>query len=167
LFYFHLADDTVTLDRNGLDLPDIASARAVAAERIAEILREGDVGTLWDGKPLRLWVIDEPKSAGRKLFSLNVTATSDERLDSPSTHGRTSSPVRILPKYFFLLRWPYREEADREGTILLHDDEAHAYAKRIIRELKEAGGYDDPGLTMIVRNACGETLFLIPFVEVR
>jgi hypothetical protein len=66
----------------------------------------------------------------------------------------------------FLPRWPYWEAADQEGTILLNDDEARAYAKRIIRELKEAGGYDDPGLTMIVRNACGETLCSIRFIEV-
>jgi hypothetical protein len=43
------------------------------------------------------------------------------------------------------------------------DDAALAYGRRIIRELREAGGYDAPGLTMIVRDAGGEAIFLIPF----
>ncbi len=36
------------------------------------------------------------------------------------------------------------------------------YAERIIRELKEAGGYDDPGL-MIVKDDTGKVIHSIPF----
>jgi hypothetical protein len=43
--------------------------------------------------------------------------------------------------------------------------DANGYAKRIIQELKEAGGYDDPGLTIVVHQASGEKLFSISFVE--
>ncbi len=163
MFYFHLERDTVTLDRDGIDVPDIPTARAVAAERIATILREG---ALWDGKPLRMWVTDETKSTDEKLFSLNVIVTSDQQFYPPSAHGQPSpSPAQGLRRYFFFLRWPDRAEADREGTILLGDDEANLHARRIIRELKEAGGYDHPGLTMIVHDANGVILSAIPFVE--
>lgn len=40
---------------------------------------------------------------------------------------------------------------------------ARNYADRVIRELKEGGGYDDPTLTMIVKNEARETVFSIPF----
>jgi hypothetical protein len=39
------------------------------------------------------------------------------------------------------------------------------YAQRVIRELKEAGGYDDPNLTMIVVDEVGQEIFAIRFFE--
>ena len=35
----------------------------------------------------------------------------------------------------------------------------------IIRELKASGGYDEPGLTIIVKNDAGESVFTIPFTR--
>jgi hypothetical protein len=52
---------------------------------------------------------------------------------------------------------------DRRGTLLPNDDAALTYAKRIVRELKESGGYDNPDLKMIVKNSDGEVIHLIPF----
>jgi len=68
-----------------------------------------------------------------------------------------------LALYFFILRWPDREHDDAHGTPLPDDDAARSYARRVIRELKEGGGYDDPGLTMVVKNDDGHTVCLIPF----
>jgi hypothetical protein len=34
-----------------------------------------------------------------------------------------------------------------------------------VRQLRDFGGYDDPGLTMIVENAEHQTLFTIPFLK--
>ncbi len=49
------------------------------------------------------------------------------------------------------------------GTVLEGDGVARIYANRIIGELKEAGGYDDPGLAMTVRNESGKAVFIVPF----
>jgi len=49
------------------------------------------------------------------------------------------------------------------GTFLPNDEEAKEYALRIIRELKGAGGFDDPDLKMIVKNSSGKLIHLIPF----
>ena len=70
-----------------------------------------------------------------------------------------NSPLR----YFFVIRWPDRDDDDKEGTLFLCKTAALAYAERIIKELKEAGGYDEPGLTMIVANEDGEIVYAIPF----
>jgi len=56
---------------------------------------------------------------------------------------------------------------DPEGTALPNKEAALAYAGRIMRELKEAGGYDDPGLMMIVKDSAGETIFSVPFQRYR
>jgi len=66
-------------------------------------------------------------------------------------------------RYFFILRWPDREHDDPDGTPLPNKEAALAYAERIVRELKEAGGYDDPDLMMIVQDSAGETIFSIAF----
>jgi hypothetical protein len=68
-----------------------------------------------------------------------------------------------LPRYYFVIQWPDREHGDNHGTVLPDDAAARNYAERVIRELKESGGYDDPGLSMIVRNEAGKQIFVIPF----
>jgi hypothetical protein len=68
-----------------------------------------------------------------------------------------------MPKYFFTIEWGDRAHEDESGTQFPNDEAARAYAERIIRELKAAGGYDDPDLTMVVKTADGETAFSIPF----
>ena len=70
----------------------------------------------------------------------------------------------MFPYYFDVQG--YREEHDDRGATLMPNDEAAlAYARRIIRELTEAGGYRDPSLTMIVRNSAGKTVYSIPFLQ--
>jgi hypothetical protein len=44
-----------------------------------------------------------------------------------------------------------------------HDAAARDYAHRMIRELKEGEGYDEPSLAMVVTNESGRQLFVIPF----
>ncbi len=66
--------------------------------------------------------------------------------------------------YYFDVRGYGDKHDDRGGTLMPNDEAAFAYARRIIRELREAGGYDDPALTIIVRNAAGKTIYSIPFL---
>lgn len=66
--------------------------------------------------------------------------------------------------YYFDVRGYGDIHDDRGGTLMPNDEAALAYARRIIRELREAGGYDDPALTMIVRNCAGKTVYSIPFL---
>ena len=75
MFYFHVSDGATNLDRDGTDLPDLAAAQAEAVATIADILHDGNVNFLWAGKPLRVWVTDQPNESGKVLFTLNVTAT--------------------------------------------------------------------------------------------
>jgi len=66
-------------------------------------------------------------------------------------------------RYFFVVEGPEELHDDHFGTLLPNDDAALAYAKRIIRELKDAGGYDDPRLKMIVQNAQRQAIFALTF----
>ena len=61
-----------------------------------------------------------------------------------------------MPRYFFDLRLPDRTDDDSAGAVLPDDGAAVIYANRIIGELKEAGGYDDPGLALIIRREGSE-----------
>jgi hypothetical protein len=71
----------------------------------------------------------------------------------------------LLAPYYFDVR-SYGELHDhRGGTLMADDDAALDYARRLIRDLRQAGGYDDPGLTLIVRNSVGRTVFSIPFMK--
>ncbi|HEX3937408.1 MAG TPA: hypothetical protein VHX43_07870 [Xanthobacteraceae bacterium] len=68
-----------------------------------------------------------------------------------------------MPKYYFILQWADRRHDDPHGTALPDDRAARSYAERIIHELKDAGGYEDSGLTMVVADAARQTVFSIPF----
>jgi hypothetical protein len=46
---------------------------------------------------------------------------------------------------------------------LPNDAAAKEYAHRIIRQFKEAGGYDNPDLKMIVKNSDSKVTHLIRF----
>jgi hypothetical protein len=74
-----------------------------------------------------------------------------------------SAGKRRLSRYYFDIRWPDREHDDPHGTALPNDEAAYEYAIRAIRELKGGGGYDEPGLKMVVRNADDKSIFSIPF----
>ena len=71
----------------------------------------------------------------------------------------SSTPAR----YYFIIRWPDHDDGDPEGTRFPNLAAARLYAERVIRELKEAGGYDDPGLLMVVADRDGNEILAIPF----
>jgi len=71
-----------------------------------------------------------------------------------------------VPRYFFNVEGPGHGGGvgdDPFGSEFPTDASAFDCAKRIIRELKNAGGYEDPGLTMVVKLESGTTVFAIPF----
>jgi hypothetical protein len=61
-------------------------------------------------------------------------------------------PVADVRRYYFGLRRSGHEDDDANGTLLSDDAAALNYADRLIRQLKDAGGYSDPNLMMIVRD---------------
>jgi hypothetical protein len=75
MYYFNSDNSAVTLDNVGVDLADMTAARAEAVSTLADILRDGNLGTLLGGKPWRVWVTDQPGSKGDTLFAVQVTAT--------------------------------------------------------------------------------------------
>ena len=74
MFFFHFENGTTNLDPTGVDLPDMKAARVEAIATVAGILRDGNVGHLWTGKPWRLWATDQPNGAGKTLLSVHITA---------------------------------------------------------------------------------------------
>jgi hypothetical protein len=68
-----------------------------------------------------------------------------------------------MSRYFFVIEGPDETHNDKSGTLLPDDKAAVAYAKRIIGELKEAGGYDEPGFKVIVQKHNREVVQIIPF----
>jgi len=77
-YYFH--DDRTMLDDEGVDLPDLAAARAMAIVNSGEILRDGVGPAVWSGRPWHLWVTDAPNGGGRTFFTLTFSAAEGERL---------------------------------------------------------------------------------------
>ena len=73
-------------------------------------------------------------------------------------------PALTVRRYFFGLRWSDHEEDDANGTLLPDDAAALNYADRLIRQLKDAGGYSDPNLTVIVRDGLNRVVLSIPFL---
>jgi hypothetical protein len=67
------------------------------------------------------------------------------------------------PRYHFIIRWPDHDHVDPEGTRFQDVAAARRYAERVIRELKEGGGYDVPDLLMVVADGDGNEIFSIPF----
>jgi hypothetical protein len=72
-----------------------------------------------------------------------------------------------MHRYFFVIQWAPDEHDDHSGTLLSNDDAARSHALRIIRELKAGGGYDEDGLSMIVKDAARKTVLTVPFAEPR
>jgi hypothetical protein len=70
--YFHSENGVISLDHEGVDLPDMAAVRADAAGSIGAMLCEDNMDTLWDGKPLRVWVTEGPGGAGQTLLALRI-----------------------------------------------------------------------------------------------
>ena len=72
LYFFHVQNGSTTLDDEGLDFPDLDSARREAICACGELLREVPA-VIWNGDTLHLWVTDQPDGAGNTLFSLNIS----------------------------------------------------------------------------------------------
>ena len=71
-----------------------------------------------------------------------------------------------MPKYFFIVEGSGHADGrgdDPDGTVFPTDAAALGYAQRIIRELRDAGAYRDPGLMTVVKSETGRTVFAIPF----
>ena len=70
-----------------------------------------------------------------------------------------------LPRYHFVVTWRdrVREYGNTEGTVLQDEEEARRFAARVVRELKQAGGHDDPELCMVVKDAQGREVFTLSF----
>jgi hypothetical protein len=68
-----------------------------------------------------------------------------------------------MPRYFFSIDHGDHCHDDETGTELRDDDAARDYARRVIRELIEGGGYDDPRLAMTVTDGRGREIAVIHF----
>ena len=70
----------------------------------------------------------------------------------------------MVPYYFAVDGYGEHHE-DRGRSLMADDAAALAHALRIIRDLRNSGGYEDDALTMVVRDGDGRTLFRIPFLQ--
>ena len=74
-YFFHVSDGTLVLDDVGVELPDITSAQATALQLIAEILKDGMLGPLWNELCWRVEVTDSPELGGQRFFVVNFSIT--------------------------------------------------------------------------------------------
>src|SRR5437763_14669353 len=75
LYFFHMQDGSTTLDAEGVDFPDLDSARREAICACGELLRDIPAA-IWNGAALHFWMTDQPDGGGNTLFSLNVSPSS-------------------------------------------------------------------------------------------
>jgi hypothetical protein len=75
-YFFHVSDGTLVLDDVGVELPDITSAQTTAIQLIAEILRDGMSGPLWNQPCWRVEVTDSPEVGGQRFFVAIFSITS-------------------------------------------------------------------------------------------
>ena len=68
-----------------------------------------------------------------------------------------------MPWYSFTAVWPDGQSGDTRTTNLPGDDAARRYARLIMRELKERPDHRDPRLKMIIKEADGAVVEVIPF----
>jgi hypothetical protein len=73
-YYFHVEDHHTTLDETGVDLPSLEEARREALQAAGDMLRNGAGTSVWDGKPFRMWVTDQPQGRGKTFFTLRFSA---------------------------------------------------------------------------------------------
>jgi hypothetical protein len=81
-YFFNVEDDRTIIDQEGTDLPNLRAAREEAVSTSAELLRERAGGSLWNGKPWRMWVTDQAGGAGETLLRLQFSATVDAAEDT-------------------------------------------------------------------------------------
>ena len=70
-----------------------------------------------------------------------------------------------MPVYFFTIQALNETlEDDRIGKALPDITAALAHAEGMIREFQKQDEYDDPELTMLVKNQLQQTVLFLPFV---
>jgi hypothetical protein len=69
-----------------------------------------------------------------------------------------------MPRYFFDIEGQDQYLEDDSGYEFADLKSAVLYAERVIRELKNDGGWDDPRLAIIVKDENGVILSSIPFL---
>lgn len=80
-FYFHLDDGNLTPDVEGIELPDLASARAYATRFLGELL-QGEADRFWVGGQ---WTLTVSDASGLSLFSLYCGAIDAPAVQPPLT----------------------------------------------------------------------------------
>ena len=58
-YFFHVKDGRTFIDTEGVELSNLAAARALAVTASGEALRNGAGPAVWDGTPWEMWVTDE------------------------------------------------------------------------------------------------------------
>jgi hypothetical protein len=71
-FFFHVRNGSTMFDGDGVEFPNVASARREAIVACGELLRDVPAA-VWNGGSLRLWVTDQPDGQGNTVYSLNVS----------------------------------------------------------------------------------------------
>lgn len=74
-YFFHVEDHHTSFDEDGIELPGIEVARQQALQAAGDMLRDGAGTSVWDGKPFRMWVTDQPDGRGTTFFTLWFSAT--------------------------------------------------------------------------------------------
>jgi hypothetical protein len=67
-------------------------------------------------------------------------------------------------RYFFHIRRIDREDTDLCGVVLPNDAAVLDHALCIIKDLRQGGEHNDPGLMTIVRNESVKTVSSLPFL---
>ena len=70
-----------------------------------------------------------------------------------------------MTRYYFFVRGGAVELPDKIGTLLPSDSVALSLAKRVVRQVIEGDEYDYSGLSLLVTNDAGKTVFEIPFLD--
>jgi hypothetical protein len=70
---------------------------------------------------------------------------------------------RLMPRYFFTIHGRAKIEDDPAGTYLPDVEAALSYAEYTIRDLRKKSGYNDPALTMIIKDEARQTVLSLPF----
>ena len=72
----------------------------------------------------------------------------------------------MLARYYFHVFNGPIAARDHIGVDCYNETGAFSYAERVIRELKDAGGYDDTSLSILIEDAAGREVCSIKFSSV-
>ncbi|MEA2993226.1 MAG: hypothetical protein QOD40_2146 [Alphaproteobacteria bacterium] len=75
-YFFNVEDGKRLLDDTGEDLPNLVAAQDAAMRTTLDLLKGSFKERVWNGKPWRIWVTDEPLGKGKTLLTLCFTAES-------------------------------------------------------------------------------------------